>query len=374
MEKQNTGYLGKLTPEQEIFIKKLQTALGPHLARYPEFNTKWSLLRFCRARNFDLKKTEAMLLKFIKWRDDKDMERIRNIDFGKFSHIIEHHESGRYGVDKKGRPVIIERAGISNTKAIMTDNDVQTIEDYFIQMYERNIFIEFPLASAAVGHRVDETFLIVDLKNVNVMKIFDSKFKEFLKFIAVISQDYYPEILGKMFIVNAPFLFRGIWAVIKVWLDQKTKSKIEMYSDIPLKKIQEYIDIDDLPEFINGKCKCPLNDNHGPWKEAIEDARQRKSFFLNDRTPEYAYFYDEDERMALALPKEEKIASKAEIIEELKKLDVKIDENEDQILKTETLDEEFNAELLHQLAEEESAIILEGEDDHDKNIYASKEM
>jgi hypothetical protein len=29
-----------------------------------------------------------------------------------------------------------------------------------------------------------------------------------------------------MFIVNAPMLFSGIWSMIKIWLDEKTKNKI----------------------------------------------------------------------------------------------------------------------------------------------------
>jgi len=31
-----------------------------------------------------------------------------------------------------------------------------------------------------------------------------------------------------MFIINAPFLFTGIWAIIKVWIDEKTKDKIKI--------------------------------------------------------------------------------------------------------------------------------------------------
>ena len=30
----------------------------------------------------------------------------------------------------------------------------------------------------------------------------------------------------RMFIINAPLLFSGIWAVIKGWLDEKTRNKI----------------------------------------------------------------------------------------------------------------------------------------------------
>lgn len=34
-----------------------------------------------------------------------------------------------------------------------------------------------------------------------------------------ITQDYYPEIMGKMYIINAGYLFSGIWAIVKLWID-----------------------------------------------------------------------------------------------------------------------------------------------------------
>lgn len=302
---QHTGFLDDLSEEQNQKVNELQKKLADILARHPEINTKWSLLRFCRARQFDMKKVEVMLLHFLKWREQKDMNRIMNRDHKDYARLLEHHEEGRYGVDKIGRPIIIDRVGLSNTKEIMNHNDFVTIEDYFIQMYERNIYIEFPLASALAGKRVEQTFLVVDLKNVNISRMFDSKFKDFLKFVSVMSQDYYPEMLGKMFIVNAPFLFKGVWAVVKIWLDKKTKSKIEMHSDVPIKRIQEFVELDNLPAFLHGNCKRPIRDNYGPWKDAIDDSIKRKSFFLKDRTPEYEYFYTDEERKALNIaPKE----------------------------------------------------------------------
>ena len=32
----------------------------------------------------------------------------------------------------------------------------------------------------------------------------------------------------RMYIVNAPFLFSGIWAIVKPWLDEKTRNKIHI--------------------------------------------------------------------------------------------------------------------------------------------------
>ena len=43
-----------------------------------------------------------------------------------------------------------------------------------------------------------------------------------------IGQDYYPEMMGNMYIINAPMLFTGVWAVVKGFLDQRTRDKIKI--------------------------------------------------------------------------------------------------------------------------------------------------
>lgn len=373
MNKEPTGYLGNTTPQQDKVVEDLRASLSSELARYPEINTKWSLLRFCRARNFDINKTKAMLKSFIKWRDERDMHRISSRDYSDFANIVQNHESGRYGVDKQGRPFIIERLGLSNTKAIMTLNDKQTIEDYFIQLYERSVFIEFPLASQQAGRRIDETFIVLDLKNVQVTKVFDSKFKEFLKFLTVLSQDYYPEILGRMFIVNAPFLFKGIWSIVKLWLDQKTKSKIEMHSDVPLKKLQEYVDVDQLPDFLKGTCTRPIKDNYGPWKEAIEESKKRRSFFLKDRTPEYTYFYEEGERRELAKEALRKEVPLDDLKEDFYQLGIKPKEIAEELLEEDIHSKLYNTEYLKRLAQSESDIIKKEDAEISNPTYVKAE-
>jgi hypothetical protein len=55
------------------------------------------------------------------------------------------------------------------------------------------------------------------------------------------AQDNYPEILGNMFIINAPFLFTGIWAIVKVWIDDKTKEKIKILGSSYKKELLQYV-------------------------------------------------------------------------------------------------------------------------------------
>jgi len=49
---------------------------------------------------------------------------------------------------------------------------------------------------------------------------------EFIKQFAFEGQSYYPEILGQLFIINTSPIFVGIWNIIKVFLEERTKNKI----------------------------------------------------------------------------------------------------------------------------------------------------
>ena len=48
------------------------------------------------------------------------------------------------------------------------------------------------------------------------------KVKKFIELGASVGKEYYPECLGTMFFINAPMLFSGVWAGIKIFLDPNT--------------------------------------------------------------------------------------------------------------------------------------------------------
>jgi hypothetical protein len=59
-----------------------------------------------------------------------------------------------------------------------------------------------------------------------------------------------------MFIVNAPMLFTGVWAVVKGFLDERTRQKIKICGSKYQKELLEVVDVDNLPDFLGGTCKC----------------------------------------------------------------------------------------------------------------------
>ncbi len=61
-----------------------------------------------------------------------------------------------------------------------------------------------------------------------------------------LAQDNYPEILGQMFIVNAPYLFSAIWSAIKIFIDKKTQHKIKILGSDYKKVLFEHVNINNL--------------------------------------------------------------------------------------------------------------------------------
>jgi len=78
--------------------------------------------------------------------------------------------------------------------------------------------------------------------------------------------------MGNMFVVNAPFLFAGVWSMVKGFLDERTRNKIKIIGSGFEKALLEIVDETMLPTFLGGKCTCAeldgcMNSNIGPWND-----------------------------------------------------------------------------------------------------------
>lgn len=287
--------IDSLTPEIKEIIKNFKSHFSRDLKIFPELNTSWHILRFLRAREFDLKKSYLMFEKFIEFRKRKDLSKIKKKKFPS-KLLSEYYIRGFYNTDKNGWPIIIERVGFSKPKKIFETMSSEDLENFFIQLYEKLIYIQFPICSKMKKKRIDRLFVIIDLKNVNFFTIFSNQMRKFLKKTTTVAQLYYPELLGRMYIINAGWLFKGIWSVIKLWLDKFTKERVKIFSNGAEKEILKYVEKKNLPEFLGGTCQKLLCDNPGPWDEEMLKAEKSERFFLEERNAEYMYFLADNEK------------------------------------------------------------------------------
>ena len=69
------------------------------------------------------------------------------------------------------------------------------------------------------------------------MGLWNKQTINFVKYSLKVSQDYYPEILGKIIVCNVPMIFTGIYSIMKGWIDERTRRKITIVGD-PTKVIE----------------------------------------------------------------------------------------------------------------------------------------
>jgi hypothetical protein len=85
--------------------------------------------------------------------------------------------------------------------------------------------LRYPACSKAKGSEVRQGLTIFDFTHGSVTSIGKQAYK-MIKLASTVASDNYPEISGKMFVVNTPMLFKGVWSIVKGFIDEKTRKKI----------------------------------------------------------------------------------------------------------------------------------------------------
>ncbi|KAK8694103.1 hypothetical protein V6N13_071662 [Hibiscus sabdariffa] len=215
--------------EEEKAVRAFRQALLAKDQLPPRYDEYYTLLRFLKARKFDLDKTMQMWEDMLNWRKEHGVDTIiHDFVYDEYEEVQQYYPHGYHGVDKQGHPVYIER-----------------IETH--RSYNNNI--------RCPGNWVSFGQVAHDL----VMRI------------QKIDGDNYPETLHQMYIVNAGSGFKLLWNTAKGFLDPNTTAKIHVLGNKFHNKLLEIIDPSQLPEFLGGNCSCPndggcLRSEKGPWR------------------------------------------------------------------------------------------------------------
>jgi hypothetical protein len=173
--------------------------------------------------------------------------------------------------DKVGRPIYVEILGKLELDQLFKLTTKERLEMFFIYEYEKLMRIRLPACTQEAGGRhIETSFTILDLKNCSIMQAL--RIKDQLQMVTQIGQNYYPETMGMTFIINAPWLFDTIWNFVKGFLDEVTVKKIFIFKDGKdhMATLSQYVDADNLPMRLGGKCQCPGGcevGDVGPWKK-----------------------------------------------------------------------------------------------------------
>jgi hypothetical protein len=215
-----------------------------------ELQTSDRLLeKFLIARDFDFAGTEAMLEGALQWREKEGIDSILELPgplFGQIRTASKYQLEHKY--TKGGQPLHIEMVSKLQLDLLLGMFDLQDL------IRQRVHLMEFKQRVMLYG--ADQSTNILDVKGLSPTMV-KPKVLKFINSLATISQDYYPESLGQIFIVRAPAIFAFVWKAIKPWLNEHTQNKVEIHSDLGLEHILKKVPNSNLPSFLGGACSCP---------------------------------------------------------------------------------------------------------------------
>jgi len=187
---------------------------------------------------------------FLKWRKELKVDQILETKFDKETDFRKFWPGGLHGVTKQGRPIYVERVGKIDPVNLMGTFNIEQLINFHTQTMERLQKVKDDI-SARNGRTMYKHLVILDLDGLGYAHM-GNQFYEPMKRFVNIDQYYYPETLHKMVIVNAPWIFKMAWKIVKPWIHPITRERIKMGHE----HLLELIDEDQLPRFLGGKCQC----------------------------------------------------------------------------------------------------------------------
>ncbi|KAK9117722.1 hypothetical protein Sjap_016669 [Stephania japonica] len=204
------------------------------------------LRRFLRARDLDIEKASAMFLNYMKWR--REFVPKGFISESEVSRELAQDKVFMQGVDKKGRPIVLVlgrkhyphpgKGGIEEFKRFLV---------YVLDKISERI---------PIGQ---EKF--TGIGDVGGWGYSNCDIRGYLAALSTL-QDYYPERLGKFYLVHVPYIFMAAWKMIYPFIDKNTREKIVFVENKKLKStLLQDIDESQIPEIYGGKMPLvPIQD------------------------------------------------------------------------------------------------------------------
>lgn len=167
-----------------------------------------------------------------------------------------------------GRPVYIEQLGKIDLTAMYKITTAERMLTNLAVEYERVADPRLPACSRKAGTLLETCCTIMDFKGVGLAKA--PQVYGYVKQASALSQNYYPERLGHLYLINTPWGFSTVWSVVKGWLDPVTVKKIHVLGSNYQKELLAQVPAENLPKEFGGTCECEggchLSDM-GPWRE-----------------------------------------------------------------------------------------------------------
>ncbi|CAN7985268.1 unnamed protein product, partial [Ixodes hexagonus] len=255
-----SGHVGDLSDIQQQALDQLKNQIQDI---WKEEFTDPCLLRWLRAREFDVCKAESMLRKNQEWKRENNIDSL--LDTFEIPKVLKPYLTGGLcNHDRGGRPVFIVRLGNSDLKGLLqcfTKEQLLMVSVYYLEQCAA----DGRRQSEKLGKVVESGTVIGDYANLSLKQAFSFQVIDFLRKLVVLYESNYPETLERCFFINAPSFFPYFWKLIRPFLSDKTAGKIQVFSHGKnvfswKPALLKYVDPSELPVHWGGQLTGPGGD------------------------------------------------------------------------------------------------------------------
>ncbi|KAL1981715.1 hypothetical protein VTN96DRAFT_2272 [Rasamsonia emersonii] len=272
------GHLHHLTPEQEAKLAEFKTVCEqkgyykPEKDGQPASHDDATLLRFLRARKFDVNGAFNQFKDTEEWRKNNNIESLyENIDVESYEESRRMYPQWTGRRDRRGIPVyvfVVKHLNSKNmaeyTSKVSSSAPADTHKSSKVPprllrlfaLYENMLRFVLPLCSKLPRPNPETPIVtstnIVDISGVGLRQFWN--LRSHMQDASVLATAHYPETLDRIFIIGAPSFFPTVWGWIKRWFDPVTVSKIFILSDKEVKPtLESFMDPSSFPKQYGGE-------------------------------------------------------------------------------------------------------------------------
>ncbi len=216
--------------------------------------TDFALVRFLRHHSWNVSSASEAWRNYIKWRQEKGLDTILSTSLSSEQKIRTMVPYSYHSFDKENRPIYWEKTGKLQCAAL-ADSSIVT-EAEFVHSHVWGMEFIYQKAhekSLELGQRIDQFTSILDMNGLG----FHHRAVMFiLKACMDLDSLYYPERIGKLYVLNTPWVAPALYQLVQPLCPQYVKDKVFIVDGTPDQFLSTVIQSENIPVEYGGSCTC----------------------------------------------------------------------------------------------------------------------
>lgn len=242
--------------ETEAKIKEFQNSPEAKVYLQPKHD-KFFIARYLRARKYDVNLAIQMFISVMKWREEMQVDTILETfpQHPLFQKLVDYWPASTHWqnppLTKDGSLVLVQALGRADPSMIDVFG-AETVIMFHIWSME-NLEKKYWEIVAEKGYWPGFV-MIEDFQGIG-WHSFSSRVLKVAQEATRINQNYYPEMLRKMYIINVPSVFYMFWKGVQLWLEARSLAKMELINggvSLVANKFDAIFDMSTIPPRLGG--------------------------------------------------------------------------------------------------------------------------